>query len=163
MLTARLPHVYCIYVVRGIDRLIWLYQDYSLARFFLMTHLVGDANNTASGTSASVTSLLRLLVSALAEVISSSVDDNGTANDALGADQLDQLVCDTSLRIALTISLEVAQVTDVALLVLGGTVCLVVGVEVGTGGCAAVCVVAKGVDVHTTGLFDVHVCCEESA
>ena len=89
-------------------------------------------------------------MSALAEVISSSVDDNGTANDALGADQLDQLVCDTSLRIALTISLEVAQVTDVALLVLGGTVCLVVGVEVGTGGCAAVCVVAKGVDVHAT-------------
>ena len=115
-----------------------------------MTHLVGDANNTASGTSASVTSLLRLLVSALAEVISSSVDDNGTANDALGADQLDQLVCDTSLRIALTISLEVAQVTDVALLVLGGTVLLVVGVEMGAGRCAAVCVVTEGVDVHTT-------------
>ena len=104
----------------------------------------------------------------LAEIVGASMNDNGAlvtsqhqgiwkkekeetyADDALGADQLDQLVCDTSLRIALTISLEVAQVTDVALLVLGGTVCLVVGVEVGTGGCAAVCVVAKGVDVHAT-------------
>ena len=51
------------------------------------------------------------------------------ANDALGANQLDQLIGDGSLSIALAVSLEVAQVTDVALLVAGGTVGLVVGVD----------------------------------
>ena len=94
-----------------------------------MTHLVGDANNTASGTSASVTSLLRLLVSALAEVISSSVNDNGAANDALGANQLDQLVRGAALSVTLTVGLEVTQVTNVALVVFGRAVRLVVGVD----------------------------------
>lgn len=43
----------------------------------LKTYLVGDANDTASGAGTSVTSLLGLLVSALAKVISAGVDDNG--------------------------------------------------------------------------------------
>ena len=94
-----------------------------------MTHLVGDANNTASETSASVTSLLRLLVTALAQVVSSSMNDNSATNDALGANQLDQLVRSAALGVTLAIGLEVTQVTDVALLVLGGTVGLVVGVD----------------------------------
>jgi hypothetical protein len=110
-------------------------------------HLVGDANDTASGTRTSVTSLLGLLVSALAEVVSAAVHDNGAlwhllailskeicwsrtyANDTLGADQLDQLVRVASLSIALAVGLEVAQVTDVALVVLGGAVGLVVRVD----------------------------------
>jgi len=70
------------------------------------------------------------------------------------------------LSIALGVGLEVTQVTNVALLVGRGTVCLVVrvdchrlsmyiasgtqGLTVRTGGCAAVGVVAKGVNVHTT-------------
>jgi hypothetical protein len=112
--------------------------------------LVGDTNNTASGTASSVTGLLRFLVATLAKVVSTGVDDNGAANDALGTDQLDQLVGNASLSITLGISLEVAQVTDVALLVARGTVSLVVGVEVRTGRCAAVCVVTEGVDVHAT-------------
>lgn len=112
--------------------------------------LVGDTNDTASRTASSVTSLLGLLVATLAKVVSAGVDDNGAANDALGANQLDQLIGDGSLSIALAVSLEVAQVTDVALLVAGGTVGLVVGVEVGSSRCAAVCVVAEGVNVHAT-------------
>lgn len=40
-------------------------------------HLVGNANDTASRTSTRVARLLGLLVSALAEVIGASVDDNG--------------------------------------------------------------------------------------
>jgi hypothetical protein len=38
--------------------------------------LVGDTNDTASGASTSVTSLLGLLVTALAEVVGAGVDDN---------------------------------------------------------------------------------------
>ena len=92
-------------------------------------NLVGDANNTASRARTSVTSLLGLLVSALAEVVSSSVNDNGATNDALGANQLDQLVRGAALSVALAIGLEVTQVTDVALVVFGRAVRLVVGVD----------------------------------
>lgn len=51
------------------------------------------------------------------------------ANNALRADQLDQLVGDGALAIALGVGLEVAQVTDVAVLISWGTVCLAVGVD----------------------------------
>lgn len=94
-------------------------------------NLLGDTNDTASGTSASVASLLALLVLALAEVVSASVDDDSAAEDALGADQLDELVGDGALSVALGVGLEVAQVADVALAVGGGAVGLVVGVDCG--------------------------------
>ena len=51
------------------------------------------------------------------------------ANNALGSNQLDQLVRDASLSVALAIGLEVTQVTDVALVIFGGTVGLVEGVD----------------------------------
>jgi hypothetical protein len=51
------------------------------------------------------------------------------ANDTLGANQLDQLVRVASLSIALAVGLEVAQVTDVALVIFGGAVGLVVRVD----------------------------------
>ena len=92
-------------------------------------NLLGDTNDAASGTSASVASLLALLVLALAEVVSAGVDDDGAAEDALGADQLDELVRDGALGVALSIGLEVAKVTDVALAVGGSTVGLVVRVD----------------------------------
>lgn len=100
------------------------------------------------------------------------MDDNGAAEDTLGTDQLDELIGDGALGIALTIGLEVAQVTNVALRVRGGTVGLAVGVDcfcqpdsynrclysclvwyrltVRAGGSAAVGVVTEGVDVHAT-------------
>ena len=57
-------------------------------------------------------------------------DRGGTyANDALRADKLDQLVLDASLCVTLAIGLEVTEVTNVALLVAGGTVGLVVRVD----------------------------------
>jgi hypothetical protein len=92
-------------------------------------NLVGNTNDTASRARTSVTSLLGLLVSALAKVVSAGVHNDGAANNALGANQLDQLVSDAALGIALAVSLEVTQVTDVALVVLGSTVGLVVGVD----------------------------------
>ena len=61
--------------------------------------------------------------------VGAGVDDDGAAEDALGADQLDELVGDGALGVALGVGLEVAQVTDVALGVGGGAVGLVVGVD----------------------------------
>ena len=94
-------------------------------------NLLGNTNNTASGTGAGVASLLALLVLALAEVVGAGVDDDGAAENALRADQLDELVRDGALGVALGVGLEVAQVADVALAVGGGAVGLVVGVDWG--------------------------------
>lgn len=91
--------------------------------------LLADANNTAGRTSASVTSLLALLVLALAKVVGAGVHDDGAAQHALRADQLDELVRDGALGVALGVGLEVAQVTNVALAVRGGAVGLVVRVD----------------------------------
>jgi hypothetical protein len=90
------------------------------------------------------------------------------ANNALGANQLDELVLDASLSIALPIRLVVAQITHVAFLVGRSTVGRVLGVDcvyqppfqskasfesssltVRSGRGAAVGVVAKGVHMHT--------------
>lgn len=62
------------------------------------------------------------------------MDNNSASKNALGADQLDVLVRDGALGVALGVGLEVAQVADVALAVGGSTVGLVVGVDCGRGG-----------------------------
>jgi hypothetical protein len=59
------------------------------------------------------------------------VDDDGAAEHALRADQLDELVRDAARGVALGVGLEVAQVADVALAVARGAVGLVVGVDCG--------------------------------
>ena len=51
------------------------------------------------------------------------------ANDAVGADQLDERVGDGALGVALGVGLDVAEVTDVTVVVGGGTVGLAVGVD----------------------------------
>jgi len=73
-----------------------------------MVCLSGDTNDTASRSGTGIASLLGLLVSSLAKIISSRVNDDGTANNALGANQFDELVGGRALAIALAISLEVA-------------------------------------------------------
>jgi len=91
--------------------------------------LLGDADDTASGTGAGVASLQGLLVSSLAEIVGAGMDNDGSleqgqsqllyekgsqhgdptyANDALGSDELDELVLDGALGVALAIGLEVA-------------------------------------------------------
>jgi hypothetical protein len=91
--------------------------------------LLGDTDHTASRAATSVTSLLALLVLALAKVVGAGVDDDSAAENALGTDQLDELVRDAALGVALSVGLEVAKVTDVALAVGGSTVGLVVRVD----------------------------------
>lgn len=116
----------------------------------ILTSLVGDANDTAGRTRASVASLERLLGVALAKVVGAGVNDHGAANDAVGADQLDQVVGNGALGVALSISVDVAEIANVADLIGGSTVVLAEGVEVRAGRGAAVGVVTKGVDVETT-------------
>ena len=54
--------------------------------------LLSNPNDTTSGTRARIASLLALLVAALAEIVGAGVHDNGAAQHALRADQLDELV-----------------------------------------------------------------------
>jgi hypothetical protein len=51
------------------------------------------------------------------------------ANNAGNADKFDELVCNFVARIALAVSLEVAQVTDMALFIIRSTVGFVVRVD----------------------------------
>jgi len=94
--------------------------------------LSGDANDTTSRAKASVSGLLGLRVVALAEIINAGVDDDSSANDALRSNELDKLVCDRSYSVALSVGLDVSQVTDVTLLISRGTVGLGEWVEVRT-------------------------------
>lgn len=62
------------------------------------------------------------------------MDNDGATKDALWADELDQLVGNGALGVALAVGLEVAEVTDVADLVRWSAVSLVVRVDcVGAG------------------------------
>ena len=109
------------------------------------------AVHTASRTGSSVAGLEGLLALALAEIVGAGVDDDGTleatlvlcsllgwgtlivtyADDALRADELDELVGHRALGVALSIGLDVAEVTDVAGLVRGSSVSLAEGVDLG--------------------------------
>jgi hypothetical protein len=89
-------------------------------------------------------------VSTLAEIVGTGVDDNGAANNAVGANKLDEVVGHGTLGVTLAVSLDIAEITNVAGLVGGGTVVLAVGVEVRASGSAAVGVVTKGVDVESS-------------
>lgn len=55
--------------------------------------------------------------------------EDSYANDAVGANQLDKVVGDGALGIALSISLDVAEVTNVTGLIRGSSVGLVEGVD----------------------------------
>ena len=88
----------------------------------MLRHLLSNANDTASGTSTRIARRLALLVSALAEIIRAAVDNDGPTEHALGANQLNLLVGDGALGVALGVRLEVAEVADVAFAVRGGAV-----------------------------------------
>ena len=97
----------------------------------LDVRLLRNANDTASRTTTRIPRLLALLVAALAEVVSAGMHNNGASEDALRADQLDELVAHRTLCVALAIGLEVAQVADVAVAVVGRAVLLAVGIDWG--------------------------------
>jgi len=78
------------------------------------------------------------------------VDNDGASENTVLADQLDEAVADASLGVSLTISLDVAQVTNVAFRVGWSTVSLAVWVVVGPSAGASVCVITELMDVHAT-------------
>ena len=94
-------------------------------------HLLSNTDDAASRTTARVARRLALLVSAFAQVVGARVHDDGPPEDALGADQLDLLVRDGALGVALGVRLEVTEVADVAFCVGGGAVGLAEGVDCG--------------------------------
>lgn len=87
-----------------------------------MLDLLSNTDDTASRTATRVARGLTLLVSALAQIVRASVHDDSPTQHALGTDQLDLLVRDGALRVALAVRLEVAEVADVAFAVRGGAV-----------------------------------------
>lgn len=106
------------------------YVSPSFLHLFSPFHaLCRNANDAASRTSARISCLLALLISTLSEIIGASVHNNCTSQHALRADQLDQLVSDGALGVALAVSLEVAEITDMAVGVGGGAVLFGVWVD----------------------------------
>jgi hypothetical protein len=110
--------------------------------------LLGDSNDAASWTAASVARLLRFGVTTFAQIVSASMDNHSTLhvcvskyhhklsknrepcpNDAFSSDQLDELVRDRALCVAAGVCLEVTQITNMALFISGGAMVLVVGVD----------------------------------
>lgn len=82
--------------------------------FQSMLNLLSNANDTASRTTAGIARSLTLLMSALAQIISASMHDNGPSQHALRPNQLDLLVRDGALGVALAVGFEVAEVADMA-------------------------------------------------
>ncbi|KAL9037753.1 MAG: hypothetical protein Q9214_005558 [Letrouitia sp. 1 TL-2023] len=93
------------------------------------SRLRSDPDHPARRPSARVARRLALLVPALAQVVGAGVDDNGAAEHALRADQLDLAVGDGALGVALRVGLEVPEVADVAVVVGRGAVFFGMGVD----------------------------------
>lgn len=127
-------------------------------------HLSSDADDTASGTAASVAGGERVGVAALAEVVGTGVDDDRAADDRVGADERDLLVLrgcqrpfltlrasatltgDVDVDVARAVSLDVAEVADVTLSVRRTSVVLSMRVEMRPRRRTTVGVVSKSVD-----------------
>jgi hypothetical protein len=96
-------------------------------------------------------------VVSLAQVIGTSVNDNGSTDDGVRADEREVRVGDLNLGDTRAVGLEVAQVTNVPNLGSSVTVSGTGRVEVGTSGSAPVRVVAELVNVETSLGVGVHV------
>ena len=118
--------------------------------YSLATNLLGSTNDTASGSGTSVTGLLGFSVPALTQVIGASVDNHGATNNGVLTEQLDKGVLLGTLGNPVSIGGDVTQVTDVTVVVFGGTVFLTKRVEVGASRSATIGVVTEGVDVETS-------------
>jgi hypothetical protein len=94
-------------------------------------------------------------VTTLTQIISTSVDNNGSTQDRSWTNQLDQVIRDGTLSDTFSIGLDVTQVTDVSDLVGWGTVGLAEWVEVWTSRGTAVGVVTKLVNVEATLSIDI--------
>lgn len=91
--------------------------------------LLSNTNHTASRTATRIARRLTLLMTALAQIVRAGVHDDRPAEHALGPDELDHLVRDGPLGVALAVRLEVSEVADVAFAVGWGAVGFGEGVD----------------------------------
>ena len=123
--------------------------------------LGGNTDDTAGGTAAGVAGGERVLVAALAVVVGADVDNDGAADNRVGADERDLLVCggsagrslplhsaprltgDVNIGVARAVGLDIAEVTNVTVGVGGTAVVLAMRVKVRAGRSTAVRVVTK--------------------
>lgn len=87
-------------------------------------------------------------MTALAQVISTIVHHNGSSDNGVGAKQLDQSILLGSLGHTLRVGSDVAQVSNVSVVIFWGTVGLAEWVEVRASGSASIGVVTKSVNVE---------------
>lgn len=73
----------------------------------------GNANDTAGNPASSMTSGQTVAVATLAMVIFTLVNDNGTADDGVSADEAHLRIGDCEVSHSLGVCLAVAQITDV--------------------------------------------------
>jgi hypothetical protein len=112
-------------------------------------YLRSQANDTTSRSAASVTGLEGVGMTALAQVVGAVVDHNGSPENGVGPNQLDQQVLLGALGNAGGVGAHVSHVAHMSLVGFRRTVGLGERVEVGTGRSAAVGVITKLVDVET--------------
>lgn len=103
---------------------------------------------TASRSRTSVTGLERVRVTALSEIIDTTVDDDSASENRLGSNQRNELILDRADGITSGVSREVAEITNVTGFVGGCTMGLAERVEVAAGRGAAIGIVAKLVHVE---------------
>lgn len=92
--------------------------------FFTLLFLLSQTNDSTSWSPTGITGGLTLLMAALAKVVGASMDDDRSTDNALGPNQLDQLIGDGTLGISLAVRLEITQVAHVADIVGGSAVFL---------------------------------------
>lgn len=100
-------------------------QSYSSLSFYLLR----NPNNPTRRPPARIARSLALLMPALAQIVRAAMHDDCAAQHAFGPDELDLLVCDGALGVALAVRFEVAEVADVSFGVGGGAVGFGEGVD----------------------------------
>ena len=107
-----------------------------------------EADHTAGDSGTRVAGLERFVVAASAQIIGLFVKHTGATNDAEWAMQADELVLMFVPAIAVSVSLHIAEVTDVADLILGACMSHLVRVVMRSSGGAALGQIAILVDVE---------------
>ena len=91
---------------------------------------VGETDDAAGETATRVAGLEGLLIAALAEVVVLGVDNEGAAHTGVLPIDMDQLIFQLALNVAMLVGMHIAEVADVTDLLARATVGLSMRVEV---------------------------------
>lgn len=103
----------------------------------------GNANDTASNASTSISSCLAQLMATFAQIIGIGMYNNSASNNAVLAKKRNLVITDVNRSGSTTRSSYVAQVTQMTIAVSGCTMFLLVRIEMWSRRHAAICVIAK--------------------